>query len=82
MVLRDLTEVGPEAIDALAQVGCDDATISVRFGQVFLAFRRAAKSLEHAVQTVTGQLRKAKLGAKIGCLKDRAQALLRVDLAA
>jgi hypothetical protein len=35
--------------DALFEAGCDDATISVRSGCVFLAFARKAGSLEDAI---------------------------------
>ena len=42
LVLSGITELTPEVQDALFEAGCEDATISVRAGRVYLTFSRNA----------------------------------------
>ncbi|MCI0461189.1 MAG: hypothetical protein L0Z62_29935 [Gemmataceae bacterium] len=70
LVLTGITELTPEAEDALFEAGCDDATISVRSGRVFVTFSRTAPSLKEAVLSAIRDVRKANIGADV----------LRVDL--
>lgn len=65
LVLTGITEVTPEAENALFEAGCDDATISVRFGRVFLTFSRTAPSLKEAVLDAIRDVKKANIGAEV-----------------
>jgi hypothetical protein len=65
LVLTGITEATTTVEDALFDAGCDDATISVRFGRVFLTFSRTAKSLKDAILSAIKHVRKAKIGAEV-----------------
>jgi hypothetical protein len=65
LVLTGITELTPEAEDALFEAGCDDATLSVRSGRVFLIFSRAAPSLGEAVLSAIRDVKKANIGADV-----------------
>ena len=60
-----ISEVNQSVEDALFEAGCDDATISVRFGRVFLNFSRSAQSLSHAIISAICNVRDAKIGASV-----------------
>lgn len=45
--------------NALFEAGCDDATLSLRFGRLFLAFCREATSYEEAVVSAIANVTKA-----------------------
>jgi hypothetical protein len=53
------------AEDALFEAGCDDATIIVRSGRVFLSFIREAASLRDAILSAIRDVRKADIGAEV-----------------
>lgn len=65
LVLTGLAELPPDAEDALFEAGCDDATISVRSGQVRLLFSRAGASFEQAVSSAIADAKRAKVGADV-----------------
>ncbi len=65
LVLTGITELAPEAEDALFEAGCDDATISVHSGRVFLTFSRVAPSLKEAVLSAIRNVKKANIGADV-----------------
>ena len=65
LVLTGLTELTTEAENALFEAGCDDATLSVRFGAVYLTFARVAPSLKDAILTAILDVRKANIGADV-----------------
>ena len=65
LALSGITDLSPEAEDALYEAGCDDATICVRNGCVFLAFTRRAPSLKDAVLSAFRDVRKANIGARV-----------------
>jgi len=65
LVLGGITEVIAEAENALFESGCDDCTISVRFGRVFLSFSRTAPSLKEAILSAIRDLKKADSGADV-----------------
>jgi hypothetical protein len=54
----------------LFEAGCDDATLSVRCGGVYLTFSRTAAALKDAILSAIRDVTRAKIGAKV----------LRVDL--
>jgi hypothetical protein len=49
LVLEGVPELTEDSENALFEAGCDDATISVRFGRIYLAFAREAASLKEAI---------------------------------
>ncbi len=60
-----ISEVDQSVEDALFDAGCDDATISVRLGRVFLSFSRSAESLRDAIVSAICNVRNAKIGASV-----------------
>jgi hypothetical protein len=60
--VRDLT---PEVEDALFEAGCDDATLSIRYGLLYAEFSRAARSIEKAILSAIRDIRKADIGAEV-----------------
>ena len=65
LVLSGITELTPEVQDALFEAGCDDATISVRSGRVYLSFSRNNRSLKDAVLAAIQDVKRAKVGADV-----------------
>src|SRR4051812_16226446 len=65
LVLTGITELTPEAENALFEAGCDDATISVRSGRVFLTFSRTARSLKDAILSAIRNVKQANIGADV-----------------
>ncbi len=65
LVLTGITDLTPEAEDALFEAGCDDATLSVRFGGAFLTFSRSASTLKDAILSAIRDVRRAGIGADV-----------------
>jgi hypothetical protein len=65
LVLAGVTDLTPKQEDALFEAGCDDATISLRFGTIYLTFTRFAPTLKEAVLTALRDVRKANIGAVV-----------------
>ena len=65
LVLSGMTELTPEVQDALFEAGCDDATISVRAGRVYLTFSRNSRSLKDAILTAIQDVKNARVGADV-----------------
>ena len=63
LVLAGVSNLSQKAEDALFEAGCDDSTICVRDGRVFLTFARMAPSLKDAVLSAIRDVRKANIGA-------------------
>lgn len=71
LVLTGVTELTAEMEDALFEAGCDDATISVRSGRVFLAFTRTAPSFDEAVQSAVSDVKKTNFEAELETVADK-----------
>jgi hypothetical protein len=65
LVLTGVNELSPEMEDALFEAGCDDATISVRSGRVFLTFTREAVSIRNAILSAIRNVKDAAIGADV-----------------
>jgi len=65
LVLRGIADVTPEIETAIFEAGCDDATLSVRGGCVFVTFSRKALSIKDAILTAIHDVRKANIGAEV-----------------
>ncbi|MCL4206196.1 MAG: hypothetical protein KJ000_27245 [Pirellulaceae bacterium] len=65
LVLDGVTELTEVVESALFEAGCDDATISLRSGRVFLTFSRRASSLKEAVISAIRAVNHADIGAVV-----------------
>jgi hypothetical protein len=65
LVLSVTGKLSQGAEDALFEAGCDDATICVRSGRVYLSFSRRAPTLKDAILSAIGDVRKANIGADV-----------------
>jgi hypothetical protein len=65
LVLSGVHELTTEVEDALFEAGCDDATLSVRYGNLCLEFSRAANSFLEAILSAIQDVRKANIGADV-----------------
>ncbi|MBI3461842.1 MAG: hypothetical protein HY000_02115 [Planctomycetes bacterium] len=64
-LVLDGIDMTPEAEDALFEAGCNDATISIRSGRVYMTFSRHASSLKDAITSAIEDVRKANIGASV-----------------
>lgn len=60
--VRDLDE---RAENALFESGCEDATLSMQYGRLYIEFSRGAASLKDAVLSAIRDVRCAGLGAEV-----------------
>jgi hypothetical protein len=51
--------------DALFEAGCDDATLSIQYGLLYVEFSRSARSIEEAIFSAIHDIRKANIGAEV-----------------
>lgn len=65
LVLTGLTGLPDGVEDALFNAGCDDATISLRSGRIYMTFSRRAASLKDAILSAIKDVRRAKIGADV-----------------
>ena len=63
LIVGGVPELTTDVEDALFKSGCDDATLSIQHGRLYLEFSRRAKSLEDAILSAIRDVRKAKIGA-------------------
>jgi hypothetical protein len=55
----------PEIENALFEAGCDDATLSIRHGLLYVEFSRSARSIEAAIFSAIQNIREANIGAEV-----------------
>lgn len=65
LVLDGIAGITAEVENALFDAGCDDATISLRQGRVYLTFSRAAATLKDAIISAIQDIRGAGIGADV-----------------
>jgi hypothetical protein len=65
LIVGSVGEVTSSIEDALFEAGCDDATLSVKYGLLYMEFSRTAESLERAIITAILDVRRANLGADV-----------------
>lgn len=65
LVLDGVEQITPEVEDALFEAGCDDGTLSRRYGRLFLTFTRQAPSLKDAIISAIKQVRASNIGARV-----------------
>lgn len=65
LVLTGIDSVSDEQVAALYDAGCDDATVSIRSGRVYITFSRTASSLKDAILSAVADVASAKIGAEV-----------------
>jgi len=65
LIVDGVEELTQSVEDALFSAGCDDATLSLQYGLLYLEFSRSAKSLEEAIISAINDVRKAGIGAEV-----------------
>jgi len=65
LILDGAKELTAEIEDGLFKAGCDDATLSVQYGYVYMEFSRSALSLKDAILSAIRDVRKARVGVDV-----------------
>lgn len=65
LVVGGVSELNQRVEDALFAAGCDDATLSFRYGQLYVEFSRSATSIEEAIFSAIKDVRGAGLNAEV-----------------
>ena len=65
LIVDGVSELTQTVEDALFNAGCDDATLSMQYGLLYVEFSRAAKSLEEAIISAIKEVRSAGIGAEV-----------------
>jgi hypothetical protein len=65
LIVSGVPELSRKVEDALFEAGCDDATLSIRFGLLYLQFTRAAPSLQEAIVSAIRDVRRSGLAAQV-----------------
>ena len=65
LIVDGVPELTQQVEDAFFEAGCDDATLSMQYGLLYLEFSRSAKSLESAIISAITDIVKAGVGAHV-----------------
>ena len=65
LILTGVQELTIEVEDALFKAGCDDATIGMTYGCIWIEFSRRAASLKDAILSAIRDVRAAGIGAQV-----------------
>lgn len=65
LILSGVYELTTEVENALFEAGCDDATLSIQYGFLYMEFSRTARSLKDAILSAIQDVRKAGIGADV-----------------
>lgn len=65
LVLSGIPDLTEDVMEALFAAGCEDATPSLVYGNIWLEFSRTASSLKVAILSAIQDVCRAKLGAKV-----------------
>jgi hypothetical protein len=65
LVLAGIDSVSDVEVNALFVAGCDDATVSVRSGRVYMTFSRTSPSLKDAILSAIADVSSASIGAEV-----------------
>lgn len=65
LIVGGVDALTPAVEDALFEAGCDDATLSVQYGLLYIEFSRVAVSLKDAILSAIRDVRSAKMGAEV-----------------
>lgn len=65
LIVGGIVELTSSVEDALFEAGCEDATLSMQYGLLYLQFSRSAKSLADTIISAINDVRKANIGADV-----------------
>jgi len=65
LIVGGVGELTGEVEDALYEAGCDDATVSMQYGLLYIEFSRTATSLQEAILSAIRQVHAAGIGAVV-----------------
>jgi len=65
LIVGGVNELTQPIEDALFDAGCDDSTLSIQYGLLYVEFSRSATSLEDAIISAINDVRKADIGAEV-----------------
>ena len=65
LLLNGVSEITDDIERSLYEAGCDDATISVRSGRMYLTFSRHAPSMKDAILSAVANIRDSQIGATV-----------------
>ena len=65
LIVNGVPALTAEVENALFKAGCDDATLSIQHGLLYVEFSRAAKSLKDAILSAIHDVQKAGIGAEV-----------------
>lgn len=65
LIVGGIEELSQHVEDALFEAGCDDATVSMQYGLLYLEFSRSAQSLQEAIISAINDVHKAGIGAQV-----------------
>jgi hypothetical protein len=65
LIVRGVSALTAEVEDALFKAGCDDATMSIQYGLLYIEFSRTAKSLKDAILSAIRDVHRAGIGAEV-----------------
>jgi len=65
LIVGGVDDLTAEVEDALFEAGCDDATLSIQYGLLYIEFSRHAPSLKDAILTAIRDVRNADIGAEV-----------------
>lgn len=80
LIVGGVTELTEEVADTLYNAGCDDATVSMQYGLLYIEFSRSAKSLQEAVISAIRDVEKAP-GAFVVLRVDECNLVTAADIA-
>ena len=65
LVVHGIPDLTSAVMDALFEAGCDDATVMMTGGRVYIGFDREAPTMKDAVVGAIRDVQKANIGARI-----------------
>ena len=65
LILSGVHELTADVENALFVAGCDDATLSIQYGNIYMKFSRTSTSLIQAILSAIKNVNKAKIGATV-----------------
>ncbi len=65
LIVGGVDELTQAIEDAVFEAGCDDATLSIRYGLLYMEFSRSATSLKDAIFSAIHDVQRAQVGANV-----------------
>ncbi len=65
LIVGGVEELTDKVENALFKAGCDDATVSMQYGLLYLEFSRSAASLKDAIVSAIRDVHKSGIGARV-----------------